>query len=273
MNKRIAPPNEGYSLYQCFYSISILLICNITYASDYSREIRILEEVEESVLVGEPIRLKAGEFEFLAIHTEAETAKTKGAVILLHGRGAHPNWVDTIQPLRSELPGSGWETLSLQMPVASAEAPDWIWHDLIPEAFPRIKAGIEFLKQRKRRNIALLGHSFGARMGAEFLATEKPNEINYFIAVGLPADRKQVESGTLGALKKLRIPLLDIYGSQDISPVLESVKSRAAAALKAKNRNYRQIEITGADHFFTGLDAVLVAQIRSWLERGAGYNR
>lgn len=267
MKRHIAPTIKGYISLSNFSLLAILMLWGSAHASDLVRELRITEEIEESILVGEAIRLQAGDIEFLAIYSEAETANTKGAVILLHSRGAHPNWVDVIQPLRSELPSSGWETLSLQMPVAAAEAPDWIWLELIPEAFPRIKAGIEFLMQRKRRKIALLGHSFGARMGAEFLATVKPQEIGSFVAIGLPANRKEQDSGTLGALKKINIPLLDIYGSQDISQVLESARARAAAALQAKNSNYRQIEVAGADHFFNGLDDLLVAQVRAWLER------
>ena len=256
-------------MYRHIYLIGLAVLGGVAQASDLVREQRITEEIEESILVGEPIRLQAGDIEFLAIHTEAETPTTKGAVILLHGRGAHPNWVDVIQPLRSELPDNGWETLSLQMPVASVEAPDQIWRDLIPEAFPRIKAGIEFLKQRKKTDITLLGHSLGARMGTEFLAVEKPKEIRRFVSVGLSANRKQPKSGTLGALQKISIPLLDIYGSRDISPVLDSARARSVAARKAENSNYRQIEVAGADHFFTGLDDTLLMRVRAWLARTA----
>ncbi len=38
-------------------------------------------------------------------------------VLINHGRGFHPDWVDTVQPLRVGLVDYGWNTLSIQMPV------------------------------------------------------------------------------------------------------------------------------------------------------------
>ena len=84
----------------------LLLLCLsllplLSAASDLAREQRIAAEIEEGILVGEPVMLQAGGSEFFAIYAEEESSYVKGAAIILHGRGAHPDWTEVIQPLRS----------------------------------------------------------------------------------------------------------------------------------------------------------------------------
>ena len=237
-------------------------------ASDLVREGRIARGLTEELVVGEPLTLKAGDLEFFAIHTAAETAEVRGGVILLHGRGAHPEWQDVIQPLRVELPKSGWETLSLQLPLAGVDGDAWTYEQLIPEADPRIAAAVEFLRQRKIRNIVLVGHSLGARMGVHYLASgQVPKEVRAMVAVGLHFGPEGSPVDTAGDLAQVKLPLLDIYGSRDLDRVLAGVQARAAAARKAENRAYRQTEVIGADHRFQGMDRTLVARVRAWMEK------
>jgi pimeloyl-ACP methyl ester carboxylesterase len=246
------------------------LLAGWSLASDRVREQRIANEIEDAIVVGDPMWLKAGDTEFLAIHTPAEKGPVRGGVIILHGRGAHPNWVDVVQPLRSILPAHRWETLSLQMPVTAVDAPGGAWAGLIPEATPRIMAGIEFFRQRGINNLILIGHSLGARMAVEFEAAAAPPEIEALVAVGLPADRKERDGGTLGGLRRIRVPVLDIYGSRDIPRVRDTARLRAIAARAGGNSAYTQVEIAGADHFFLGLDAMLVARVQGWIARFGG---
>ncbi len=248
----------------------LLLLPFSVAASDLIREQRYAEELRDMLVVGNGVTLKAGDTEFFAIHTEAETGRPHGAVILLHGRGAHPNWPDVIWPLRTGLASRGWETLSLQMPVAGADSESWIYEQLIPEASPRIAAAVAFLKERKISNIVLVGHSLGARMGAQFLAAGTPKEITAFVAVGMMLEPAGSQIKTGEALAAIKIPVLDIYGSRDLDLVLNSVRERAAAARKAGNDEYRQSEVAGADHFFHGLDDTLAGRVYAWITRVAG---
>lgn len=253
--------------------LSVLLIGLIVFAagaggSDLVREGRIARGLTEELVVGEPFTLKAGDLEFFVIHTAAETPEVRGGVILLHGRGAHPDWLDVIQPLRVELPKSGWETLSLQLPLAGTDSDAWAYEQLIPEAMPRIAATVEFLRQRKIRNIVLVGHSLGARMGVHYLASgQVPKEIRAMVTVGLHFGPEGSQVDTAGELAKVELPLLDLYGSRDLDRVLSGVPARAAAARKAENRQYRQSEVAGANHLFQGMDQTLVARVRAWVEK------
>lgn len=238
-------------------------------ASDLMREARIADEIKDALLVGDPISLKDGNTDFLAIYAPETTRTSQGAAIILHGRGAHPDWTEVINPLRSQLPDSGWKTLSIQMPIAASDAPDSHYQALIPEAAPRIAAAVEFLKQQGVSNIVLIGHSLGAVMGAAYLAQGAPQELKAFVAVSLPVTTGDPNKGALADLAKIERPLLDLYGSRDIDPVLNSVAARLAAARRAENGDYRQVEIAGADHFFVGLENTLVAHIKSWIGRVA----
>lgn len=245
-----------------------ILACPL-WASDLLREARVASEIKEALLVGDPVSLNDGSNDFLAIYAQETTRTSQGAAIILHGRGANPDWMEVIHPLRSQLPDYGWKTLSLQMPIAAADASDANYAALVPEAAPRINAAVQYLKQQGVTNIVLIGHSLGAVMGTAYLAQGVPEELKAFVAVGLPAGRDVTDSGPLTGLAKLKLPILDIYGSRDIEPVLNSVSARSAAAKRADNNAYRQSEIEGADHFFTGLDETLVAHVRAWIGRVA----
>lgn len=247
--------------------LPLFLINATTVASDLVQEQKNALEIKEGLVAGKAIPLKGGDQEFLAIHGEAITGEAKGAVILLHGMGGNPAWTAVVKPLRLGLPERGWEILSLQMPVAPTGAASWAYDALIAEAPPRVTAAIEFLKQRKIKKIVIVGHSMGARMGLEAIAPGVAKEVVTFVAVGTPTNRGDAEAGVLGALKKIKLPILDIYGSRDISSVLKGAKARLGAAKQAENSGYRQLEITGADHFFTGLEDGLLSRVHAWISK------
>jgi len=248
--------------------LSFLLLCVISTAGggDLLREQRIAAEVEAAIQTGKPVRLQAGDVEFMAIYAGAESDVIRGGVIILHGQGAHPDWPDVIHPLRTELPLHGWETLSIQMPIAAADAPEWVYNDLVSEALPRIKAAVEYFKQGNFSTLMLVAHDLGARMGAEYLAsgTAEAEEINAFVAIGMAVQRK---SPGYEALKKIKIPLLDIYGSRDLDAVLKGGRDRAAAAREGLNKGFRQVVVPGADHLFRGLQDTLVNRVQSWMRK------
>lgn len=250
------------------FLILCLLLSQLSLAaSDLIRERRIADQISEALLVGEPLTLQAGDTPFLAIYTRESTDYSHGAAIILHGRGAHPDWVDVVNPLRSELPEYGWQTLSIQLPVAAADASDWVYRELIPEAAPRIAAAVDYLKQQGISNLVLIGHSLGARMGLEYLAAGAPEELRAFVAVGLSADAQRPQEGTLQALRQVRVPMLDIFGSRDLGSVTGSAGARTRVAREADLVDYRQAQVEGADHFFSGLSDTLVARVRAWLGR------
>ena len=237
-------------------------------ASDLAREQRMAEQIEDAILVGEPIRLDAGGTEFLAIHAEADGTR-KGSVLLLHGTGVHPDWPDVIYPLRSELPSSGWETLSIQLPVAAAGAEHAEYLRLFPEARERIDAAMGFLLAEGARPVFVIGHSLGSAMAADYLGAGAGHaaEVAGFVAVGLSANVQGAQTGVAGDLAKIHMPVLDLYGSEDLPAVRDTAADRVGIAADAGNSDYRQVQVEGANHFVNGRDQVLVETVADWLQQ------
>jgi len=239
-------------------------VAGATLASDINKEQRWAEQLQDQLVVGEPLQLTTGQQNFFALYTPAVGKLQRGGVILLHGLGAHPDWPDVISPLRKDLPETGWTTLSIQLPIRPNEADFTDYPPLFPEANARISAAVRYLQKQEVRNIALVGHSLGAAMGAYFLAQKAPDSeaVRAFVGIGMGYAPGTV-AHTPDALAKITLPILDIYGTQDLRDVLGSTKARAAS--QVNNADYRQLTIAGADHFFRGLDATLVKRISSWL--------
>ena len=110
---------------------------------DYAREQRLASEISDAIMDGEVVSLNDGTQNFMGILTAAE--QPRGAVIILHGRGYHPDWEDVAHPLRTGLAAKGWTTLSLQMPVLEKEAKYYDYVPLFANADKRIDAGIASL--------------------------------------------------------------------------------------------------------------------------------
>ena len=144
-------------------SVGMLLVAGACFAQpDYAREKRWADEITPGLVVGDALYLaqKSGH-KFLSIYTEVKAAR--GAVILVHGVGVHPDWA-LIGTLRSGLPDHGYATLSVQMPVLAADARREDYVALFPDAADRLRTAAAFVKAKGYRNIAIVCHSVGARM-------------------------------------------------------------------------------------------------------------
>lgn len=238
--------------------------------SDTDKEQRWANQIVDFLIEGESQWLQAGEQRFLSIYTPSAVERPKGAVVLLHGRGVHPDWPQVIQPLRTQLPQKGWATLSIQLPVLPNKAGLEEYVPLFEESPVRIKAALDFLEQRGFKNIVLMGHSLGNNMATDFLAHSRDKRVQAFVGVSMEAARQpkkfEVLDNVVG-LFQVKVPVLDIYGSEAIEPVIKSVDRRAYVIYQALNKKSRQIEIKGANHFFQGFENELVQTITLWLDK------
>ena len=69
------------------------------------------------------------------------------------------------------------------------------------------------------------------------------------------------------ALENISVPILDLYGSEDLEQVLNTAELRTVAANKRPGRNYLQVEVDGANHFFQGDETIMVGQVLEWLDK------
>ncbi len=250
-----------------FLAISLFSLSATLQASDLAKEKRWANQVVDAIMDGEAVWLNDGAHDFLGIYTEA--AEDKGrAVVVMHGTGIHPDWQQVIQPLRVELAAHDWNTLSIQMPVLANEAEHAEYAPLFDEVAPRIDAAVAYLKAKGAKEVVLIGHSMGAAMTAYYLAGAKP-DVQGFVAIGMQGSEDPRMDG-VRSLGGITLPVLDLYGSEDLEGVLGSAGARAQAAGKAGNRGYKQVEIDGANHFFDGREDDLVEAVANWLEGLAG---
>ncbi len=240
----------------------LLFLFTPVQASDLAKEKRWADQIVDSLIDGEAVWLEAGGQRFLGIFTEADQDNGK-AMIVSHGLGVHPNWNQVVYPVRVEMAARGWHTLSIQMPILPNEAQDHEYVPLFPEAPPRIDAAARFLRARGYTKIVSVAHSHGAAQTAYHLS-RKPEGIDAFVAIGMTGDQKDDSINTSKALTRIDMPVLDLYGSEDLPQVLESAPSRKTGA--ASNPAYRQQVIDGAGHFFDGMNDELVEAIEAFVE-------
>lgn len=232
--------------------------------SDVAKESRWAEQVIDGLLDGDEHWLidDIGH-EFLSILTEGDRSSGR-AVVLVHGIGVHPNWPDVIYPLRAGLLEQGITTLSLQMPILANDADEREYGLLFPEVPGRIEAALDYLDDEGYKNITLVGHSMGASMATYYLSQSDTNAVDSLVIIGMDAENAFFD--LLEALAKIEVPVLDLYGSQDLEPVLNSVDQRAMSGKKQSGRQYLQVRVDGANHFFQGHEDALVRQVTEWLD-------
>lgn len=242
----------------------VIILCMFSgavQASDFAKEKRWIEQTVESILDGEAVMLEADGHEFLSIFTEAEDDSSRG-IIVVHGTGIHPNWDQVVKPVRVEMTTRGWNTLSIQMPILANDASYTDYVPLYPEVPPRLKAAEDYLLAKGIKKIVIVAHSQGATMSSYYLSKSK-HQTSAFVAIGMGATQKDSHLNSANALKSIQIPVLDLYGSEDLPGVLETSDSRKKAA--AHNSAYEQKIITGAGHFFDGKNEQLINTIDEWL--------
>ena len=223
--------------------------------ADYAREQRWADEISPAIVVGDPVYLGGGSSRrFLAIW--ASNPKAAAGVIVVHGLGLHPDW-GLNGTLRSRLFEQGYATLSVQMPVLTAEAKGDRYPPLFPEAAERLTVAVAFLRKQGVKKIAIVSHSMGSRMTNYFLNHAPAAAIDAWVAIGL--------AGEFTEPATFKAPVLDLYGEKDFPAVINSSEKRAAAIRNIRGSG--QLQVAGADHFFAGKEGDLVGHVRLFLDR------
>ena len=267
------PPHQTIRALRCGTTVLVLagglaavtVPVHLAAAQDLERERRLEAEIVDMLLDGEPVHLDADGHSFLAIHTEAGDGGPRKAVIVLHGRGFHPDWPEVAGPLRAELPEHGWETLSLQMPVLGKSARYYDYVPIFPAAFPRIRAGIEYLRTRGADPVVLAAHSCSVHMAMAYARRHGDAGFDGFIGIGMGATDYRQPMREPFPLAAMSVPVLDLFGDEDYPAVLKAASARLAAIRTAGNPRSAQRVVRGADHFFRDSDEELVDAVAQWL--------
>lgn len=235
-------------------ALALVLAAGAAAAQDYEREKRWTAEVVPNLVVGDALRLKlpTGR-EFLGLHAEAGDARA--AVLLVHGVGVHPDHGVT-GILRVALAEMGYATLSIQMPVQKSDAAlEDYYPAVFPEAVERIRAAARWLQAKRYPRLVLLSHSMGSWMANVYYEQTRDAPFAAWVCIGL--------TGGFGGMGNVKVPVLDLYGENDLAPVLRADWRRRLALHSIEGS--KQVRITGADHLYTGKEKELAAAIRDFV--------
>lgn len=239
-------------------------------ASDIDREKRLAAQIVDAIFDGEPLYLDAGGHEFLGIYMEAPEGASKRAVLIIHGRGYHPDWEQVTQPLRIGLTEHGWNTLSIQMPVLDKEAKFYDYVPVFPEALPRIDAAIRYLKAQGNDEIVMIAHSCGVHMSMAWVRESGTSAIDAYIGIGMGAtDYKQPMLEPF-PFEKMQVPVLDLYGSADYPAVQNGAPDRWTAISKQRQAKSKQVMLMDADHYMRDQNEALLQAVAEWLDHAFG---
>ncbi len=233
-------------------ALGLLASACSTVSPDYAREQRWADEVVPGLVVGDAVRIDtAAKRGFLGIL--AESPKARGALILIHGSGVHPDF-SIVGQLRTLLNDAGFATLSIQMPVLAASPPADDYPAVLAEPGERIAPAIDFLRARKQSRIAIVSHSMGARMALDYLK-RNPAPLAAWVPLA-------ISDGDLAGLPRTGFPVFDVYAEKDFEVVLAKKNERALVLRGVPGS--KQVMVFGTDHFFAGREkelAMLLAEL------------
>lgn len=249
-----------------FTLLFLVFSTSVAAGPDLEREQRMASEIVDSIIDGDPVTLEAGGSEFLGIYAETDADKPRGAVLVLHGRGYHPNWADVVYPVRTGMLEHGWNTLAIQLPVLEKEA---TYNDYVPlfdNSSDRITAALSFLEEQGNEFIVLVAHSCGTHMANRWIEKTGGAGVSAVVMIGMGATDKGQPMQDAFHLDKLRIPVLDIMALDDFPAVRGYAPTRLVQIKSANLAMSRQRVIPGANHYFTDRGDAIVEAIADWLD-------
>ena len=249
-------------------TLILLLVAGLALADaqpDYAREQRLKEQIVDAILDGDPVDLEASGRSFLGIYTEADDPR--GGVLILHGRGFHPDWADVVNPLRVGLAERGWNTLSIQLPVLGKEAKYYDFVPIFEYAVPRIRTALDYLREQGNKRIVLIAHSCGAHMAMQYVRELGEAGFDAFVGIGMGATDYRQPMLEPFPLERMKKPILDLYGSDDFPAVQRLAGLRQQQMADWAHPNYSQLKLPDADHYFTDRGDQLLEAVGEWLDR------
>jgi pimeloyl-ACP methyl ester carboxylesterase len=135
---------------------------------------------------------------------------------------------------------------------------------LFPQAYERIQAAIDFLRKQKGvERVYLMGYSMGGRMMTGYLANTPDHGVTGLIGVGLVAGGPEPLNTNLN-LRKIQIPVLDIYAENDVDARFAEVRRPFVSP------RFVQVPIPGAQHDYRGFDQQILDATVAWLRGREG---
>ena len=222
---------------------------------DYEREKRWADDILPTLMVGDAVWLEQKNgHKFLGLYTKAD--RPRGAAIVAHGRGWSPDF-ELYGTLRTRIAEQGYSTLSIQLPVLPSTAILGLYVPLYPDARERFQLAVDFLKAKGYKNIAIVSHSLGATMANQYLIRTDDASVRAWVFIGILQGLEE--------MYRIKIPTLDVYGSNDWTVTMWGAPERAKQL--SQHPGSGQVMVQGAKHFFEGHEDELVRIVDGFLDR------
>jgi pimeloyl-ACP methyl ester carboxylesterase len=238
----------------------LLLLCLPALASaqelsDYSREKRWADQILPGLMVGEAVWLQQKNgHKFLTLYTPAD--KPRGAIIVAHGRGWSPDY-ELYGMLRVKLAERGYTTLSIQLPVLGGGAKIGDYIPTYPDAAERFELAAQFLVDKGYKDISIVSHSLGATMANQYLIKVDKTPVKAWVFIGI--------INGLEEMFRIKIPVMDVYGSKDWEITQVGAYERKRQIDKVTGSE--QVVVKDALHFFEGREDELADLVTGFLDR------
>jgi len=237
------------------FALLLAVLVGPALSQDYEKEKRWADVIVPNLMVGEALWLEQKNgHRFLGLLVEKE--KPRGAIIIAHGRGWSPDF-ELYGELRTRLPERDYTTLSIQLPVLPSTAILGLYVPLYPDARERFQLAVDFLKRKGYTNIAIVSHSLGATMANQYLIRTDDKAVRAWVFVGILQGLEE--------MFRIKIPVLDVFGSRDWTVIVQGADERRKQILA--NPGSAQVVVPGATHFFERQEDELVKIVADFLDR------
>jgi len=136
---------------------------------------------------------------------------------------------------------------------------------LFPESYKRIEAAVKYMRDNVSGPVVLLAHSCGAHMAMNWIDEVGDSKIDAYIGVGMGATDYGQDLIRPFPIADMKIPLLDILGTEEYSRVLALAIVRKSILSRPRNPQSVQVFVEGADHYFKDRNEELGNAIIEWL--------
>jgi len=220
---------------------------------DDARESRWAAEVVPQLVVGDAVWLRTRHRErVLALYARPADA-ARGAVIVVHGLGVHPDW-SLVGDIRGGLVDRGFATLSVQMPVLAADARRDDYIALFPDAGERLTSAVAWLHAKGYARVAIVSHSMGSAMVDAWLARGSAS-VDAWVPVGMLVPFAVAP----------RQPVLDVVAERDLPDALSASKMRKPQL--PRDACSGALVVGGTDHYFGDAAPRLAEAIAPFIAR------
>ena len=234
---------------------------------------RLAAQIVDAIFDGEPIWLEADKHKFLGVSMASlKTDADSRAVLIIHGA-----WLSPLIGSRSSGPyvlilqNTAGTPCHYRLPVLEKDATYYKYIPIFPEAFPRIEAGIKYLKEQ--------GNDHGCcHCSQAVVCIWRWNGFaivifqQWMVLLALvwgATDYQQTMKDPFPRLKRLPYPVLDIYGAMDYPAVAKSWCRRIGWLLcrQTGNAKSNQVILEDADHYMHEQDEVLIETVGGLVKR------